>query len=552
MPPVRKQQAESFWSGANVLYFLIAFRVCNALLIRTFFQPDEYFQSLEPAWDIAFDPSSGAWITWEWRQRLRSSLHPFLFAAVYRVTALIADALHLEAATRAELLLAAPKLLQASFAATTDYFIWNLATKAYGRGSKASYAALFLTVFSPWQWFCSTRTLSNSLETALTTIALWLWPLRNDPKQPGSNAMSLRMALALAAVATVLRPTNAIIWIVMAVYTAAPGKDINTTRALWTLAVECREAVISGASIVAISLASDRLYYGDWTFPPLRFIHFNVVQSLAVFYGRNRPDYYLTEGLPLLLTTTLPFAIWGLTRPLVISVCIFVTIMSLIGHKEVRFIYPLLPGLLVLTAGPFSQFFSPLLSPRLAVKKILLLVFVAINVTLALYISQVHQRGVIDVVHHLRHKYELETSSNITVMFMMPCHSTPWRSHLVYPSIVARALTCEPPLDIPIEARSSYLDEADQFYEDPVVWMREHMEDLKSLEMRQSTAAIDIHQDKAQWPEYLVFFEQLEPTMTERLAKTEYRQCWRGFNTHWHDDWRRQGDVVVWRLGDCV
>ncbi|KAH0365171.1 hypothetical protein KCU89_g18893, partial [Aureobasidium melanogenum] len=123
-------------------------------------------------------------------------------------------------------------------------------------------------------------------------------------------------------------------------------------------------------------------------------------------------------------------------------------------------------------------------------------------------------------------------------MFMMPCHSTPWRSHLVYPSIDARALTCEPPLDIPIEARSSYLDEADQFYEDPVVWMREHMEDLDTLNKRPSTAAIDIHQDKAQWPEYLVFFEQLEPTMTEYLAKTAYRQCWRGFNTHWHDDWR--------------
>lgn len=50
----------------------------------------------------------------------------------------------------------------------------------------------------------------------------------------------------MAAVATVLRPSNAIIWIVMVVYTAAPGKDINTTRALWTLAVEFREAVISG------------------------------------------------------------------------------------------------------------------------------------------------------------------------------------------------------------------------------------------------------------------------------------------------------------------
>ncbi|KAK6007883.1 hypothetical protein QM012_004697 [Aureobasidium pullulans] len=570
MPPVRKQQAESIWSGANVLYFLIAFRVCNVLLIRTFFQPDEYFQSLEPAWDIAFGSSSGAWITWEWRERLRSSLHPFLFAAVYRLTASITDALYLEAATRAELLLAAPKLLQASFAATTDYFIWKLAMKAYGRDSKASSAALFLTVISPWQWFCSTRTLSNSLETTLTTIALWLWPLRNDPKQPGSNATRLRTALALAAIATVLRPTNAIIWIVMAVYTAAPGKDINLTRALWTLAVECREAVISGVSIVAISLVSDRLYYGDWTFPPLRFIHFNVVQSLAVFYGRNRPDYYLTEGLPLLLTTTLPLAAWGcwsafsnnksysnncrkVTRPLAISVFVFITIMSLIGHKEVRFIYPLLPGLLVLAAGPFAQFFSPLLVPRLAIKKIFLLGFVAVNVGLALYISRVHQRGVIDVVHYLRHSHELKSpTKNSTVMFMMPCHSTPWRSHLVYPNIDARALTCEPPLNVPIEARSSYLDEADQFYEDPIDWMHEHMEDLDSLAKRQSSAAIDIHQDKAQWPEYLVFFEQLEPTIREYLAKTAYRQCWRGFNTHWHDDWRRQGDVVVWRLDECV
>jgi phosphatidylinositol glycan class B len=80
----------------------------------------------------------------EWRERLRSSLHPFLFAAVYRVTALAADYLSLEAATRAELLLAAPKILQACFAATTDYFIWKLATKAYGKGSKASSAAVSL------------------------------------------------------------------------------------------------------------------------------------------------------------------------------------------------------------------------------------------------------------------------------------------------------------------------------------------------------------------------------------------------------------------------
>ena len=48
----------------NILLFLIAYRLVNAFTVRTFFQPDEYFQSLEPAWEIAFGKDQGAWITW--------------------------------------------------------------------------------------------------------------------------------------------------------------------------------------------------------------------------------------------------------------------------------------------------------------------------------------------------------------------------------------------------------------------------------------------------------------------------------------------------------
>lgn len=33
-----------------------------------------------------------------------------------------------------------------------------------------------MTISSPWQWFCSTRTLSNCLETTLTVVALTSWP----------------------------------------------------------------------------------------------------------------------------------------------------------------------------------------------------------------------------------------------------------------------------------------------------------------------------------------------------------------------------------------
>ena len=57
-PLVNQQTANDVW------WALLVFRFMNSLLVWTFFQPDEYFQSLEPAWDMAFGPQSRAWITW--------------------------------------------------------------------------------------------------------------------------------------------------------------------------------------------------------------------------------------------------------------------------------------------------------------------------------------------------------------------------------------------------------------------------------------------------------------------------------------------------------
>ena len=55
---VYEQRCKDIW------ILLVVLRFTNALCVRTFFQPDEYFQSLEPAWQMAFGPESGAWLTW--------------------------------------------------------------------------------------------------------------------------------------------------------------------------------------------------------------------------------------------------------------------------------------------------------------------------------------------------------------------------------------------------------------------------------------------------------------------------------------------------------
>ena len=62
-PPKADTRLRPFDAG-TIFLALLALRIANALTLRTFFQPDEYYQVLEPAWQIAFGQESGAWITW--------------------------------------------------------------------------------------------------------------------------------------------------------------------------------------------------------------------------------------------------------------------------------------------------------------------------------------------------------------------------------------------------------------------------------------------------------------------------------------------------------
>lgn len=66
----------------NAVLLAIALRLFLAVTTRTFFQPDEYFQSLEPAHHIVF---SYGQLTWEWTSArpIRSIVYPMLNVPVY-------------------------------------------------------------------------------------------------------------------------------------------------------------------------------------------------------------------------------------------------------------------------------------------------------------------------------------------------------------------------------------------------------------------------------------------------------------------------------------
>ena len=305
--------------------------------------------------------------------------------------------------------------------------------------------------------------------------------------------------------------------------------------------------------------------------------------------------YYLTQGLPLLLTFYTPFAIQeissifekvgdvlihnsevrqaqlnkkksddapapklvkrlspSLASRLQLSVTSVFTILaySLISHKEVRFIYPLLPILIILTASCLHNTTRISASTR---RKIVIGLLVC-NIPVAWYSTRMHQRGVIDVVNWLRRDQANWTS----VGFLMPCHSTPWTTSIQpnSPGKTMWALTCEPPLHVTPTERTTYLDEADQFYLSPIDFLRRNFPTPPRKGGNPKKRMLE--QTKYQWPDRLVFFAALEQAVLKEYLgvgnkevgkeDSRYAPCRRFWNSHFHDDKRRQGSVVVYCL----
>jgi phosphatidylinositol glycan class B len=424
----------------------------------------------------------------------------------------------------------------------------------------------------------------------------------------------LRASLCLAALAVVLRPTNILIWltIVLVALTRITLQG-NSPLSIYTTLVLFREAVLCGSLVVGLSVLADRYYFGFWTFPAYNWLNFNISKSLAVFYGRNPWHYYIVQGIPLLCTTSLPFVVPALFKPLsktadqantlrTLSYTVLSTaaILSLISHKEVRFIYPLLPILSVLAAPRAASFFTsvPRTSPPPSISsaaqistpqpsgtksptprrarlrnKPLLLVALGINIILAGYLSFLHQPAPLGVLSFLRKEYErihasavrdahtthyaaapiLNATTSIDdtnkedlfALFLMPCHSTPWRSHLVYPGLSAYALTCEPPLHTQPNTpeREFYRDEADRFYDYPMTFLRHEL-------FASENPVVPV-------PRYIVGFEGIEPLLHKFLKTPECKsmgisrltRVWAGFNGFFNEDSRRAGYMIVWDTG---
>lgn len=512
----KSQKSNFFSSEKNIFTLCLAFRIANSLLIQTYFNPDEHWQALEVAHRIVFGYGH---LTWEWRKGIRSYFHPLVFAVLYKVLALFG-------LDTPWFMAHAPRLLQALFSAVGDLYFYKLSNAIFG--NFVAKWALFSQLANWFMFFCFNRTLSNSLETVLTLVGLYYWPCMRA--SPSKVPLVLRKwGLAIAALACAIRPTSAITWVYVGLLELAVTRDRLKFLVL--------EVVPIGALVLGLSCLLDRLMYGSWVIVPLNFLKFNFLSSGGDYYGTHKWHWYFSQGFTVMLFTFLPFSVAGSIKSkcwkLSGLIAWVLIVYSIQGHKEFRFVLPMLPIALM-----FSGYSLAVMaksdsdsrrkgSPNSHMKRpskvgFAIFFLLATNIPMALYMSLVHQRGTEDVMIYLSKEAQNEKVKGI--LFLMPCHATPYYSTLHY-DLPMRILDCSP------SEEKGIPDESDHFMMDPVSFVSTLM-------------------TNGSLPSHVVLFDSEEKLLRDFLISHSFTEIRRFFHAHFKVDRDLQASVVVYALAN--
>lgn len=301
------------WIGLGV--GLVA-RVVFAVTDDGMWWPDEFYQALEPAHRAVFGPG---WQAWEFIDGARHWTLPGLVALGLRV----ADTLGLP-------LIGTVKLACCLVHVGTAASVYALARALE---SSRFTAALASTAFSLMGLavFMAPRTMGEGLSTLPITLAFAL-VLKKD-----SGPRAVVLAGVLLSLAVGLRLQNGLFCVgaVLMVWKQSPRRDALVL--LGTLSV--------GALVYGVV---DLLTWGRLFHSAIQYVHFNLIEGRASAFGVAPPWHYLTslvtsEGL-LVVPLGLLSALGARRRPeLPLMIAAFVVVHSFIPHKELRFVFPIIP-----------------------------------------------------------------------------------------------------------------------------------------------------------------------------------------------------------------
>ncbi len=340
-----ERRALALFLGASLLLTLAA-----ALSSDSVFQVDEYFQVIEfTSHKLGVTP--GGALPWEFAARMRGWTQPGLYYLLARgaMAAGIHDPFALTRAFRVASGLVAWSALVAIVLATRAWFPARPWRPAVACSLALAYHAPYLAA----------RTSSESGATSflLLGLALLVGPGAGGglaARAPARRLLAAGAALGLAFECPYqvgLAIAGLMLWLLLR------GRERWRTFALTGAGL---------AAVLALGVLVDAWGYGGFALVPWNYLRVNVFEDRAAGFGTMPPYAYagillltfppfgaaLLAGLLLLWWRRPGHLLTWLTAPFVIG-------HSLIGHKEFRFLFPMLApaalGLLLLWSGPEAR-----------------------------------------------------------------------------------------------------------------------------------------------------------------------------------------------------
>jgi alpha-1,6-mannosyltransferase len=118
------------------------------------------------------------------------------------------------------------------------------------------------------------------------------------------------------------------------------------------------DAIVAGVIALAVTIGVDSVFWGVWCWPEFDVLNFNTVENRSSEWGVQPWPWYFIYVIPRIFMTLIPFLLSGVKQIItpktkhvaVISVG-YIFLYSMLPHKEVRFILPVVPGLTLLAAN---------------------------------------------------------------------------------------------------------------------------------------------------------------------------------------------------------
>lgn len=305
-------------------------RIALAVEDQGIFWPDEIFQSLEQAHRVVF---GYGFIPWEFQDGARSWLFPGTFVLLWKVAAVVG-------VQSAVTLVVLAKLLMVALALVGVYATIRIAERL-GGAIAGALAGLLAATF-PASLILGHRCMAEMASGPVLALAVLLW-LDGDRR---------RMFLAglLASLAIFLRYQNGLVTIGLLVALLVSARR--------------REAIAFVAGGTAGLFGGEILDWITWGAPfhsLLAYLRYNLGRSAG--YGVSSWSYYLqtawsSTGVSSLAIAAGLIAAWYRARALVVVAVTFVVVHSCVPHKEYRFLMPVVPLVLALSAVGLQTLFA--------------------------------------------------------------------------------------------------------------------------------------------------------------------------------------------------